>query len=473
MRFRNIVFAILVPFFAFLSPLMAQVNCQTLFLNQPQTVPKVEITQAVFEKTSETLKATIGVDKLATVWRAEWKTKLKVAQSNTYVFNLLKTTLSKATFNTVTKNLSIEDIDFVEKVHSRLYDLQANTLLNKNDDLKVRDMSPPDGVQDHNFTYYTKPLTVAGSEAKHQIRLRTYVREINFNELKKYEIIIGYNMYGQKFEIVKTGDTQIRVRIFNKNSLEQQFQDSTEGIKKTFGNKLVLFAPHGEKLKLEVKTVALDKILGKGMPLLAGKHTVSKLDVSLTLIQALSLFAPFNNQNPKYKTASSMKRIDALMADLMAIVPTSHDRIRAVFEVLKEGVKNDPDFLQLQGATIYQRVAFESNSGYQTTVDRAQGVYTEGIYDHQNHSLLANPLEIFKSSPLLLGPAEAERHVEFKVPVPSLKNTVGIEFVKPETAPSPQNTFTDGDIKRALEIFYPYVNSENHPGKFNYILKNQ
>ncbi|MBC7420379.1 MAG: hypothetical protein H7328_06580 [Bdellovibrio sp.] len=440
-------------------------QCRQLF---ERRVDKVQITEEIYEKEVKDLRATLS-GKLATVWRSEWKTKLEVTKSNQYVLNLAEKFLTPETSATVLKDLDINSPSFTRIVHARIYELQQKKMLSAADELGVRDSPPPAGARDTTFTYYTKPISNAQGDGKHQVRIRTYLREIKYSAIPVGESVQGFNVYGKLVTLTRVSADALKMVTGTDKITESEQVFTFEQMTLQHGQTMRLFAPHGRSFKLEIKSALDDVIAGKNLPLLAGKHMVQKLDVSLSIPQVAILFAPLKNLTPKGKLSESTRRIENLKAELLTKTPENKARIEAVLEVLSEAVSKNPEFLVIEGATAYHRTAFETTTGLQTTIDRDQGIYLGDMY---GNNFLKNPIYTIQTNRLIITKAKDARHVELKVPVTSMENSVGIIFADPAAAPPPQNAQYDARIKEMLKVYHQFVNTADHPGKFNYIREN-
>lgn len=443
------------------SPVVHAENlCRSLF----QQVERVAIPQWRFHQATQTLRATLS-GKLATVWRSEWKTKLSTPQSNRYVLEMLHKFLTPETQQYVLRGLDPIHEGFTRKVHERMAELQKAQRLLEGDELLIRDAPPPKGAQDTTFTYYTKPLVGSQGEGKHQLRIRTYLRTVHLEQIPLGDSVQGFDSAGNNVVISRT-DQGFRVEVkTDQKIISESFLTMAE-VKQSVSATRTLFAPHGKSLKLEIKTALSDQIAGDKFPLLAGPHMVQKLDVTLSLSQVSALFAPLKGTSAPERRSESQARLAALKEELIAAQPSSAERTKAVFEVLGEGVLNNPNYLFIEGATVYHRTAFESKSGFQTTIDRDQGVYAGNMNAADQ---LKSPLAVLAENSLITTGVEDARHVELKIPVTSIQGSVGIIFADPAAAPSSQSAALDQRNEEAARIYERYVRSIDHPGKFNFL----
>ncbi len=443
------------------------VVCEDIFKNlAPRSVEKVDVPEAHFSHMTRTLRATLS-GKLATVFRAEWKTKLKMHESNSYVLELVKTFLTPQTQSQVLEGLNVQSEGFTRSVQERLSKLQAANKLQLHDELFVRDPAPPVGATDTTFTYYTNPILDAQGNGKHQPRIRGYLRKIDFKSIELNQDVQGFNEIGAAITITRVSNNMYKVMTQKSGSPETLQHLSFEELQKSFGSPAYLFAPHGKSFKLEIKTALEDVISGEKYINLAGEHMVQKLDIGLSLKQVIELFAPLSGITEAQKKSESLQRIEILKSNIITKQPESKARAEAVLEVMAAGVNENPDFLTIEGATIYHRSAFESKSGFQTTIDREQGVYDGNMY---TNNALKNPIQAVKlNTPIRTGFEDA-RHVEFKLPVYAVAAIAGLKYRDPSLAPPPsQNPLDKQTLERALQIYYPFVISPDHSGKFNYI----
>lgn len=439
-------------------------NISTKIVSSSKKIEPVLITGKNFDQLTKDLKSTLS-GKLATVWRSEWKTKLTYIESNQYVLEMIKSFLSPGTQEIVLKGLDINNEGFTQEVHKRISQLQNQKLLNEQDDLLTRDLPTPLGAKDKTFTYYTKAIKPIEGSGKHQIRIRTYVRQINFENIPLNQIISGFDSYGHKISVSKVNEDAYQIQ---KNS-DPVLTLTQKQLFQKYGKDMLLFAPHGKSFKLEVKTALKDLISDKRFPSLGGEHMVQKLDISLSPQQVNRLFSPLQIKDSTLKIKKYFIRLNSLISELIQVNPENKDRITAVFDVLKEAIVQNPDFLEIEGATIYHRTAFESKSGFQTTVDREQGVYAGQMYTGHN---LLDPFKVIRENKLISVQEKDARHVELKVPVTSMDKVAGIEFYDRTSAPPSNDNDKDQYLIKAATVYSQFVKNNLHSGKFNYIMKN-
>ncbi len=427
---------------------------------QTRTVDKIQVKDR-FVTLLNNLRATLS-GKLATVWRSEWKTKLSVLRSNEYVYNLVKLNLSPETLSAVLKDLDPKSEGFTRQVHQRMYELQVKGLTNANDKLTVRDAPPPEGATDSTFTYYTKPLIDATGAAKHQPRIRTYLREVNFEKMAVDVPVAGSLANGSKVTITKKHDSTFDLNVNGESKVLTLAQ-----MQSRFGQTFKMFAPHGKSYKLEIKSALDDMIQSPKYKNLNGNHNVQKLDVSLSQAQVDMLFAPLKAKNAEGQKAESLARLEKITQEISAKDPSLEARAKAIFAVLAEGVNGNPLFLQIEGATAYHRSAFESTSGFQTTVDRNQGVYLGNMYSAQG---LKDPTVVLKNNNRLATGENDARHVELKLPINLVVDVMGVKFSDPKSAALVQHQpFDQGILHSVVGLYNGFVTNINHPGKFNYL----
>lgn len=424
-----------------------------------RAVDKIQVKDK-FVTLLKNLRATLS-GKLATVWRSEWKTKLSVLRSNEYVYNLVKLNLSPETLDKVLNGLDPRSEGFTRQVHQRMFELQKQGLTNSNDKLTVRDAPPPEGATDSTFTYYTKPLIDATGAAKHQPRIRTYLREVEFANMAVDVPVLGSLANGSKVSITKKQDGAFDLNVNGESKILTEGQMVTR-----FGHTFKMFAPHGKSYKLEIKSALDDMIQSPKYTNLNGNHNVQKLDVTLTQAQVDKLFAPLKARSIEAKKVESRERLEALTAEIVAKDPSLEARAKAIFDVLREGIDGNPDFLRIEGATAYHRSAFESTSGFQSTIDRQQGVYLGNMYSTAG---LKDPTKVLKTNDRLATGIEDARHVELKLPINLVVDVMGVKFSDPASKNLVQSTPYDHSVEKVVELYNGFVTNINHPGKFNYL----
>lgn len=440
-------------------------SCRAMFTSEaaPTTrvVDKVQVTENRFATLLANLRATLS-GKLATVWRSEWKTKLSVTRSNEYVYNLIKQSLSPETLDKVLNGLDPKSEGFVRKVHQRMYELQLKGETTSNDKLNVRDAPPPEGATDSTFTYYTKPLIDAAGNAKHQPRIRTYLREVNFKKMAVDVPVTGSLADKSQVSITKKHDGAFELTVNGETKVLTQTE-----MQARFGVTFKMFAPHGKSYKLEIKSALDDMIQSPTYKNLNGNHNVQKLDVTLSQAQVDMLFAPLKATTEAGKQAESKARLEKLTQEIVAKDTALEARAKAIFDVLAEGVSGNPNFLQIEGATAYHRSAFESTSGFQTTVDRQQGVYLGNMYSTKG---LKDPTYVLAHNNRLVTGENDARHVELKLPINLVVDVMGVKFSDPASAKLVQyQPFDQGVLHGVVGLYNGFVTNILHPGKFNYL----
>jgi len=439
--------------------------CDDLFSGKkaPATrvVDKIEVKENRYVTLLKNLRATL-TGKLATVWRSEWKTKLSVHRSNEYVYKLIKSNLSPETLDKVLNGLDPKSEGFTRQVHQRMFELQGKGLTNANDKLTVRDAPPPEGATDSTFTYYTKPLIDATGAAKHQPRIRTYLREVDFAQMAVEVPVLGSLANGSKVSITKKQDGAFDLTVNGESKILSAAQ-----ITARFGQSFKMFAPHGKSYKLEIKSALDDMIQSSKYKNLNGNHNVQKLDVTLSQAQVDMLFAPLKGKTATAKQAESKARLEKLTQEIVATDPSLEARAKEIFEVLAEGIYGNPLFLQIEGATAYHRSAFESTSGFQSTIDRNQGVYLGNMYSTKG---LKDPTVVLKSNNRLVTGEEDARHVELKLPINLVVDVMGVKFSDPASKALVQSQpYEHSVIENVVALYNGFVTNVNHPGKFNYL----
>lgn len=440
-------------------------SCRAMFAGEaaPATrvVDKVAVTENRHTTLLKGLRATL-TGKLATVWRSEWKTKLSVQRSNDYVNKLIKQNLSPETLDKVLNGLDPKSEGFTRQVHQRMFELQAKGETNVNDKLTVRDAPPPEGATDSTFTYYTKPLIDAQGNSKHQPRIRTYLREVNFEKMATDVPVVGSLANGSKVTITKKHDGVFELNVNGESKVLTSAEMQTR-----FGSNFKMFAPHGKSYKLEIKSALDDIIQSPKYTNLNGNHNVQKLDVTLSQTQVDMLFAPLKSKTEAGRQTESKIRLDKITQEIVAKDPALEARAKAIFAVLSEGIAGNSNFLQIEGATAYHRSAFESTTGFQTTIDRKQGVYLGNMY---SASGLKDPTFVLKNNNRLVTGETDARHVELKLPINLVVDVMGVKFSDKESKALVQHQpFDRPVIENVVKLYNGFVTSLLHPGKFNYL----
>lgn len=432
-----------------------------------------------FEELVLALRKTLSGN-LATVFRSEWKTKLTVSEANEFMDEMAKTLLDPETYQEVRKGLNKSKESFTRNLHARIakriQDQGPDSELKKSLMLSVRDTPPPPATTDTTFTFYLRSILDATGqgEGKHQVRIRNYVRLIDLNQINSIAIgeqINGFNPEGLPWSIQRVDEEHFQI---TNGKQTAPFQTQAE-LKAEYGSQISVFAPHGGKYKLEVKSALLDKIGEGNFPVLGGHHMVQKLDVSLSPQQVQSLYAPLEGTTTHAQKEESLSRVDRLEKELNAKNPAQTDRTKAVLDILREGIKNDTFFLAMEGATLYHRSAFESPLGFQLTVDRRQKVFAQNLYtetDGENPSRLRSPMEIMKTKAYLSARADAARHVELKLPFYAVEKIFGMDYSSPQSIEGIPTKPVMDRLTDAVAIYAQFVKNAYHKGKFNFLLQN-
>ena len=423
----------------------------------------VTISRTEYTRLLGALRATIDGN-LATVWRSEWKAKLSAPQATQYVESMLQHFLSKKTFNEHFADLNSLQPDFMATVLRRLFELRKTGHLLAEDTLFSRDPPPPTGVKDTTFTYYTKAM--GSGEGKHQIRVRTYMRRIVAPEKLEIDAIV---------HVIDPKTRQaLSFKRINENQVAIKLGESVEVLE--MRNFILLYAsksyfsPIGANFKLEVKSALTDQIQRQNFPVLGGPHMVEKLDIPMTDLQFKKLFAQARVGSAERARAISLSRLEALRIDLLQEPLQGHvkaGRVAAIIEVLTRAVNADPYFLNLVGATHYQRFSLEGSSGLQTTADCEQSVFL-GMYGENGQ--LRTPSQVIAESEEYVPFVEDAWHVELKFPVYAVQAVNGLEYSDPMAAALvPHPVFNSSDYFNAARIYSGFVNSDEHRGKFRFL----
>lgn len=458
---------------------LAANQCRSLFT---QEIEKVIVTNHDYSQNVHNLRDTL-TGKLATVWRSEWKTKLSVIESNKFVSQMVNTLLTEKTRKKILKGLDVTSDGFTREVHARLYQMQTAGQLQPGDQLSVRDKPSPAGAKDTTYTYYTKPIIAADGLGKHQVRARTYLREIDYSHMEIDEPVVGYGITGKQYTFTRLGTDSFKVQVANEHGIEQEKVLSQSQVEQQFGAHPKFLAPHGKNFKLEIKSALTDQISPEKFTLLGGNHMVQKLDVTMTPTEIGDFFAPSRFVSAKqigHQASDALKnkterknemlaRVEDLRTKLDLKNPENVNRIHSVTQVIDEALQLNPLFLEIEGATTYHRTAFETAGGLQITVDRDQAVYSGNMYTSDS---LKNPIFTIQKNIALKTIDSDARHVELKVPVTSMQNTVGITFNNLASAPAPVTTAYDKNSVDMIAVYHRFVKNNLHSGKFNYIRAN-
>ncbi len=387
-----------------------------------KTRHNVQVSTPKFTEYYDDLNDTLSGN-LATVFRSEWKAKEDYDLGSKYLADLL----NKFGGESLVKEFShLRGKEFIDRVVDRLKEIK------KIGKVGMRDPPAPKGSNDRTFTYYTKALT-DGTGAKHQVRLRTYLREIEPSKMVDGIPIQGYHN-GKYIEVTKTGPNQYKyivassfnpaTKAYSPDMVEQVV--SLAVLKKRVNKRLTFYAyPHAKNFKLEIKTRPHDEVDNANFEKLLGKNYVQKLSVDINLKDIDLLF-----KDNKTMDQDAMRAKLELLKERAGNNPkNAPDRINAIFNLLFDSNDLDPLFFTAQGATEYKRYALEldlldeidgSPVSIQTTFDYDMGVRQN--YDADGNFLdpiasLDNPLLKPKS-------AEEELHIELKIPKVLVERTV-------------------------------------------------
>ena len=430
-------------------------NCFRIFRNFFSPVKNEEhsvpMSKAAFKAHYDALNETLSGN-LATVFRSEWKAKENYNLGSKYLTEILSTfggsDLSKQYSHLGGK-------EYIEKVVDHLREIKK---LGK---ISMRDPPAPKGSFDRTFTYYTKALA-DGTGAKHQVRLRTYLRQIVPEDMVS-EVAIQGLYKGNYIEVKKLGPNEFK--FITASSFSSQTKEySSDMIEKTvslselkseINEHLTFYAyPHGNGFKLEVKTRPHDEVHNPQFEKLLGKNYVQKLSVDIRS-EDISLLFKDNSKNGLEDMRSKL----ALLKQKASInSKNSEDRINAIFNLLTDANELDPDFLVAQGSTEYKRYAFElelpdlidnEKVRIQTTFDYDMGVREN--YNKQGKFL--DPFESMQNPLTRPFSEEEDLHIELKVP----KMLVERSLTEPVSS----------ELTTTMKIFNSHQVSNT--GKFNHI----
>jgi hypothetical protein len=352
---------------------------------------------------------------LATVFRSEWKAKEDYQQGATYLSDIL---IKFDAESLVKKNAKFSGKQFISRVVDHMREIE------KIGKVSMRDPPPPIGSFDRTFTYYTKALT-DGTGAKHQIRLRSYLRELVPNEMLTNIPVKGfYN--GRYIEIISTGHGQFKLITAPGFSSEKKeyIGDVTEKVlsldqlKKEINNELTFYAyPHAKGFKLEIKTRPHDEVNHQDYEKLLGKNYVQKLSIDIDSADISLLF-----KDKHIKNAEDMQtKLVLLKEKASKNSKNSTDRINAIFNLLFDANELDSDFFVARGATEYRRYALELE--VPDLIDgekvRIQTTFDYDMSVRHNYDTNGNFLDPFQS---LANPVQKpfnkdeDLHIELKVP---------------------------------------------------------
>lgn len=424
-------------------------NCSKIVSSFNKSYIKIE--QDKFMLHYNALNETLSGN-LATVFRSEWKAKENYVDGAQYLQDLIK---------------DFGDKDFILPEHlsgEEKLNYFVNLLKEKRriKAISMRDPPPPAGAHDKTFTYYSKSI-LDGTGAKHQVRLRTYIRTLEPQKMQIDVPILGY-LDGNIIQITKNKPGIYELKIaknVSPDGLELSEVISLEHLslkelKLKLGRNLNFYAyPHAKKLKLEIKTRPHDEVKTQEFEKLMGKNFVQKLSVDVDLQDIDLLFS--TNKNKRF----SIERLELLKEKVLQDSNNARARTNAVFDLLNFAATEDQNFFISRGATEYRRFAFEveipdeianRKVRVQTTFDYDMGV--RDTYD-QNGKFLT-PLQAVNQNSKMMPKDELEElHIELKVP------KVLIEAAA--------NNEGSQELLKLLEIFNHY--QVTNKGKFNHILK--
>lgn len=466
-----------------------------------ELAPRIEISTEQFDEITNRLRDTLSGN-LATVLRSEWKAKGTTAEANRYVSDLTDSFLSQETREIVTQGLNVENEEYTRTIARRLFDLGEQKKLKKEDLLVVRDPAPPTAARDFTFTYYTRAVSDS-AEGKHQMRVRNYLRTVDFRKLEIDFPVNTFNGTGESLSIRRLAENKVEFVLGQGPKAVRNVMGLDEAIRKHGPTFTAFAAPHGGKFKLEVKSRLKDEISAEKFPLLGGRNIVQKPDVSLSAQQVSALFAVLPEDASVARLVAT-SRVKALEDELIATIeakankvlssPTTGEaeklvarkerdhsvsRAKAVMHMLKVAVGEDPNFLKIEGATLYSRTAFEisvpdtiagASVKLQTTIDRDLGVFGQVYADD---GAFLSPIDTFQKSEILKPASAAEqRHWELKVPRPLVAKEIGLKPT--ESMPFAPDIEVDdvpssAELKKSLELF-SFCQVTNR-GKFMHICK--
>lgn len=368
------------------------------------------ITTERFKELYNALNDTLSGN-LATVFRSEWKAKENFDTGSRYLIDIINNFEGRELLNDVS-DLNSQQI--LERVVDKL------RIQKKVGKISMRDPPPPKGCEDKTFTYYTKALT-DGTGAKHQIRLRTYLRTLYPEKMEIDSPVFGY--LGDKFiSVKKLSDNKFELIKAQDYSPENGFiGDSTNEVltlselKEAINKNLVIYAyPHAKRFKLEVKTRPHDEVSNKEFEKLIGKNYVQKLSVDVDRSDISFLFSRLSDSTHKQK-------MESLKDLILKNKKNSKERTDAIFDVINQGLALDDRFMISMGATEYKRYAFEvevpdmiesSKVRIQTTFDYDMGV--RKTYNSQGHFL--DPIASQDNISTTPFNENEQLHIELKVP---------------------------------------------------------
>lgn len=418
---------------------------------------------------------------LNTILRSENKAKGTVVEANAYIKELVEQAAGKSVKEKIMAGLpSVGSPDFRREIHRRLYELRKE--FPEDHRLFVRDPPPPRGVTDSTFTYYTKAIE-DGTGGKHQIRARTYLREIDLEKLptgEEVKVIARERLPGASEAFGPEGLIKIRKNEDGTFTYSHMLRgrEISERLGKAemnslFGDVIKGRAPHGEQFKLEVKTALKDNMSGDTYRNLGGQNLVQKLDVPLTPEQLEKLFGP-----PEEKF---LPRLKALRTELLATKGIDADRVNAVMNVLEAGGRRDSSFGRLAGATRYERDAWElavpdsvngkAGSKIQITFDEQQAAFTN-VYSRGGG--LLDPVTVEAKAPKLVPETAQPVHWEQKIQKPLVSRAIGLEEYKngARIVAEVEDAAVSPELKSAIASFDRSGTAlDRNSGKFNFLQK--
>lgn len=433
-------------------PATKLIDCKLVYTQLFKEDPDILISQQEFEKLYRNLNQTL-TGNLATVFRSEWKAKENPVNAARYLDEILG--FYAPELKSQLKKIPEDEEDYLREVVEVIK-------INKLAKVKMRDPQSPQGVTDKTFTYYTKAIKdVEGG--KHQVRLRRYVREVNFEELEVGATVKGY-YNGKLIELRKENNEKIKILSFNEIGFKsskieyssESIEQSVEQLQKQYGKSMHLYAyPHAKDFKLEVKSIPHEIIQTESYPKLKGSNYVQKLSINLNDMGMKNLL------DIQYGQLNSLERLRKLEYEAKKDPRNSAKRIKAIIDVLALGVLRDRSFLQSVGSTEYRRYAFEIQLPdlidgkpvkIQTTFDTDIGLRNNYSIDGE----LLDPIDSIRKQELMTSSkADDDFHIELKIPKVLIERA--------------QKGEGSQELHKILQIFNSYrvVNK----GKFHYIKK--
>jgi hypothetical protein len=377
----------------------------------------VDVSKEAFVKYYDDLNDTLSGN-LATVFRSEWKAKDDFDIGSKYLNDVF---MAFGGNTIVNKYSASRGIEFIESVVSEL------RKIGKIGKISMRDPPAPIGSFDRTFTYYTKALA-DGSGAKHQVRLRTYLRELVVDEMVESIPVPGF-IDGNYIEVTKLGPNKFKlVKASKKDLIENATEEllTLNGLKKSLNENLTFYAyPHAKGFKLEIKTKPHDEVENQKFEKLLGKNYVQKLSIDIRPSDIGLLFKDRKTTDSKEMLA----KLQRLKEKALENPKNALDRTNAIFNLLFDANEMDEDFFVAQGATEYKRFAFElevpdlidgEKVRIQTTFDYDMGI-------RKNYDEAGNFLDPLKS---LINPIQKpfsdkeDLHIELKIPKTLVERTL-------------------------------------------------